>query len=346
MCARCARIHQTVAVSALRQPSLNSCEGPACAPALLRLLPTAPRAARRRSAPMAVTDAAPPPTLAPPTPLLGIVVEVSPNTTPSSSSQSYAKVVEAVVALRNAHLLCHHGGEVLVVAALPGATQFISSDQQNGGAATAKQLRECAERADSERKTPAAVAAALGRVLCYASRKTSTARCVLFKCGRTAPRGARGLDGCCFVTRKILVDAVSLGAKQSAGEARAHLAKGVSAPSPLRDRLVAVALATFGADAVPAVVATGLQKPTSTRRPLCHPDMDGARARRASRSTPGGPRAGPCTGALPGFGFGARLSGFHAHFSAAAAVPTREATGVAAMAAHCGASAARLAARR
>ena len=83
---------------------------------------------------MAVTDAAPPPTLAPPTPLLGIVVEVSPNTTPSSSSQSFAKVVEAVVALRNAHLLCHHGGEVLVVAALPGATQFISSDQQNGGA--------------------------------------------------------------------------------------------------------------------------------------------------------------------------------------------------------------------
>ena len=203
---------------------------------------------------MAVTDAAPPPSIAPPTPLLGIVVEVSPNTTPSSSSQSYAKVVEAVVALRNAHLLCHHGGEVLVVAALPGATQFISSDQQNGGAATAKQLRECAERADSERKTPAAVAAALGRFLCYASRKTSTARCVLFKCGEDDAAQYHAVMNCLFAARrrKILVDAVSLGAKPSPlAKLCAHLAKGAFTHNPphLRDRLVAVALATFGADA-------------------------------------------------------------------------------------------------
>ena len=200
------------------------------------------------------TDAAPPPTLAPPTPLLGIVVEVSPNTTPSSSSSSYAKVVEAVVALRNAHLLCHHGGEVLVVAALPGATQFISSDQQNGGAATATALRECAEKADSERKTPAAVAAALGRFLCYAARQTSTARCVLFKCGEDDAGQYHAVMNCLFAARrrKILVDAVSLGAKPSPlAKLCAHLAKGAFTHNPphLRDRLVAVALATFGADA-------------------------------------------------------------------------------------------------
>ena len=203
---------------------------------------------------MAVSDATPPPSLAPPTQLLGIVVEISPATTPSSSSAAFAKVVEAVVALRTAHLLCHPGGEVLVVAALPGSTQFVTSDEKAGGAATAKALRDCAERADAERKKPAAVAAALGRFLCYASAKHAAARCVLFKCGEDDAGQYHAVMNCLFAARrrKVLVDAISLGAKPSPlAKLCAHLAKGCYAHNPphLRDRLVAVALSTFGADA-------------------------------------------------------------------------------------------------
>ena len=133
----------------------------------------------------AVDTAAPPPPPEAPKQLLGIVVELSAGAAVSSSAAAFARVVEAVVALRNAHLLClhqgghhafklhdlcggvcggvhpvdvsttfgsgaaattlgsgavgsragHHGGEAVVIAALPGATAF--APEPAGGAATA-----------------------------------------------------------------------------------------------------------------------------------------------------------------------------------------------------------------
>ena len=201
--------------------------------------------------------------------------------------------------LRNAHLLCHHGGEVLVVAALPGATAI----HLERPAKWRRRDREPTKRVRRARGLGAEDAGRRRRcsrkILCYASRKTSTARCVLFKCGEDDAAQYHAVMNCLFAARrrKILVDAVSLGAKPSPlAKLCAHLAKGAFTHNPphLRDRLVAVALATFGADAecrqslsLPALHEADFRTACLCCTPPILTDRGYVRARRASRCTAG-----------------------------------------------------------
>ena len=196
--------------------------------------------------------------------LLCVVIEISPRAAVSSSGAEFRRVVEATLALRNAHLMCHHSGEFVCCAALPGSTRYAAAPRSGGGAgsALATALLDAAEAARDRDEAPA-TAAAVARSLCYARKRVAAAppgadvggaRLLLLKLADDdAAQYNATMNGIFAASRYgVVVDAASLAAKPSSlMKQAAHLTGGVFlhvAPAKL-DQLLASALATFAADA-------------------------------------------------------------------------------------------------
>lgn len=167
--------------------------------------------------------------------MLGIVLEASSELEVSACSVEFERVVEAMLILCKAHLMCNRHGELVCLAALPGTTQYLYSSSAGvpfSETDLVGKLRSCIA---SSRDEPVATAAAIGRFLCTSNKRSvsdsrTSSRVLVLKLGIDEPSQYNATMNCIFSAQRqnVMIDACVLANRASVVmKQAAHLTSGV-----------------------------------------------------------------------------------------------------------------------
>lgn len=204
--------------------------------------------------------------------LLCIVIEASPALAVSAYSRDFKDALEAVLVLSSAHLLCHRSGELAIVAALPGRSEYLHVTHRDPELRFAEARHKIVEALHGfvagATDEPVATASALGRALCHARRRAEdvdvSARVLVMKLGDDVPAHYNTMMNCIFSAQRhgVVVDACVLAPKPSVlMKQAAHLTNGIFLHVPQRATFDDLAVHLLGAFSAPISCRDELRTP-------------------------------------------------------------------------------------